>query len=626
MIRSLLCFVTILLVASTSFGATYYIATTGNDTTGTGTSGNPWATLHYGAAQLSAGDTLIVKNGTYTGTPDAGITHPHMAQITKSGTAENWITIKAETQWGAVLDGENNTVHFGIIFSTGAQYIRIEDFEIKGYKYGGISINQKDTNNIYIYRNHVHHIGNWTTTYAGLDAIETYAGDPALNYARHSTYCTFDSNLVHHIGKNSDSDPNKLNVDHGIYLRGKYHTAINNIFYNIDSGYAIKLSGWGTDVDNYCTVYNNTIIASNYNDYAFWGEIWVVSSSNTVENNIIVVPTGKESVGGAIKLVKKANGTCQANNFFRNNLTNSAKIYDFSVASDAALGCGSGVTLANNVVSVVPTFTGTVPSTTPEDYQLAVGSGAIDVGRNTGVVLDWGGTVRPQNSIYDIGAWEYVNNPAPVETSGSLTIYPTKDAYIDSSLINNNYGEVAWTGIRYDGTKQLRDLMLFDFSSLPDGATITKAEIHKYVYLTTGTGSLTDKTAYIKRLTRTDWVETGVDWDDWGSNSGDDWVLDGGDFVETYKASTTLHEQGGTDIYDVTEMVQWCGTNTSELLSVINLYTGILGITKVPWFRTREHTTDSEKVKLVIDYTAIGVPSTPLPPNRWGRLFRVFGF
>ena len=46
--------------------ATYYIATTGNDTTGNGSSGNPWATLSKAYSSSTAGDTIICAAGTYT--------------------------------------------------------------------------------------------------------------------------------------------------------------------------------------------------------------------------------------------------------------------------------------------------------------------------------------------------------------------------------------------------------------------------------------------------------------------------------------------------------------------------------------------------------------------------------
>src|SRR5688572_20366888 len=47
--------------------ATYYIATTGNDSTGTGAIGNPWQTFNKAFSVMNAGDTLFVRGGTYSG-------------------------------------------------------------------------------------------------------------------------------------------------------------------------------------------------------------------------------------------------------------------------------------------------------------------------------------------------------------------------------------------------------------------------------------------------------------------------------------------------------------------------------------------------------------------------------
>jgi hypothetical protein len=46
--------------------ADIYVATTGNDTTGDGSSGNPYATPGKAAGVASAGDTIWIKSGTYT--------------------------------------------------------------------------------------------------------------------------------------------------------------------------------------------------------------------------------------------------------------------------------------------------------------------------------------------------------------------------------------------------------------------------------------------------------------------------------------------------------------------------------------------------------------------------------
>lgn len=46
--------------------ATYYISPTGNNTTGNGSSGNPWLTITKANSSSAIGDTIILKAGTYT--------------------------------------------------------------------------------------------------------------------------------------------------------------------------------------------------------------------------------------------------------------------------------------------------------------------------------------------------------------------------------------------------------------------------------------------------------------------------------------------------------------------------------------------------------------------------------
>ncbi|MCI0702666.1 MAG: hypothetical protein L0241_16400, partial [Planctomycetia bacterium] len=64
--------------------ATFYVATTGSDSA-LGGSTTPWRTLQHAADEVQAGDTVIVRAGTYTG-----------FQITTDGTAANPIVFKAD--------------------------------------------------------------------------------------------------------------------------------------------------------------------------------------------------------------------------------------------------------------------------------------------------------------------------------------------------------------------------------------------------------------------------------------------------------------------------------------------------------------------------------------------------
>lgn len=97
--------------------ATFFVATTGNDSN-PGTEAQPWRTIGKCAATMVAGDTCIVKAGTYNET----------VTPLNSGTAGNLITYKANPGDRVVIDGQNTRARG---FDAGFKnYIRIEGFEI----------------------------------------------------------------------------------------------------------------------------------------------------------------------------------------------------------------------------------------------------------------------------------------------------------------------------------------------------------------------------------------------------------------------------------------------------------------------------------------------------------------
>jgi len=94
-------------------GATYYVATTGNNAAA-GTIAAPWETWNYAFNQLVAGDTLYIRGGTYqpTGTfSDAGYGDAFNAVTIHNinGTALNRIVVMGYPGERAILDGVNVT-------------------------------------------------------------------------------------------------------------------------------------------------------------------------------------------------------------------------------------------------------------------------------------------------------------------------------------------------------------------------------------------------------------------------------------------------------------------------------------------------------------------------------------
>jgi hypothetical protein len=67
--------------------ATYYIATTGSDFSGDGSSTNPWATINHALSKINAGDAIMVQPGTYPQSTYININDPvRHANITITGT------------------------------------------------------------------------------------------------------------------------------------------------------------------------------------------------------------------------------------------------------------------------------------------------------------------------------------------------------------------------------------------------------------------------------------------------------------------------------------------------------------------------------------------------------------
>jgi len=282
--------------------ATYYISPQGNDSN-PGTEAQPFRNIQKAADIVDPGDTVIVKDGTYI--DDDG--NNFVVVLNNGGTLGNPITFKSENKWGAVLDGQNYTTSYGWGFSANANYVRIEDFEIKGFSRDGATSNAGAQNGYY-YRNHIHHIGNYCTDGGnGLDGI--YQGATSNNF-------TYDSNVIHNIGRLhpgeqgcSPQSVNWTNHDHGLYLHGNNNLVENNIFYDNDSGWHIQILGG----DNYKIVNNtfinpsggwpeggttghilafdmtNSLIANNisYNPVTSFIYHWVQNSSSELKNNLV---------------------------------------------------------------------------------------------------------------------------------------------------------------------------------------------------------------------------------------------------------------------------------------------------------------------------------------------------
>lgn len=98
----------------------YYISEEGNDSSD-GSKKTPFATFKHALSQLKAGDTLLVKAGSYS--------EEIYIPSSLSGTERQRITIKGYGHGDAIIDGDEKNVH--LLEIDGASYITIEKLKFE---------------------------------------------------------------------------------------------------------------------------------------------------------------------------------------------------------------------------------------------------------------------------------------------------------------------------------------------------------------------------------------------------------------------------------------------------------------------------------------------------------------
>ncbi len=175
-----------LIAAPASPGATFHVATTGNDGAD-GSAATPWKTIQHAASTIPAGSTVLVHAGVYH----------EVVTVTLGGSASaGFTTIAAAPGEAAILDGTGKTVgnggQQGLFTLHNASWVRLIGFEIRNFTSSSAS---KVPLGIYVWGsgdhieildNHIHDI---TTT------VKTSAGD-ALGMAIYGSATTPISQLV----------------------------------------------------------------------------------------------------------------------------------------------------------------------------------------------------------------------------------------------------------------------------------------------------------------------------------------------------------------------------------------------------------------------------------------------
>lgn len=244
------------LISAAANAATYYVATTGSDSN-PGTITQPFLTIGKGVATITAGDTLLVRGGTY---------NEAVTIWNKYGSETAPISISSYEGETAVIDGTGTSASNAVVAIGGnSSWISFDAFEVRNGPNSGIML--YNANHINVRWNNVHDNqknGIYVTT----------ASSSAWGTTHH---VLVQENEVHHnvlrnnpIGTSWDQALSALRADYVDFIDNWVHE-------NYGEGIDYILSDHGNIIDN--EVWDN-FSADIYLDNAQYTKVdrnWVIS-------------------------------------------------------------------------------------------------------------------------------------------------------------------------------------------------------------------------------------------------------------------------------------------------------------------------------------------------------------
>ena len=367
----------------------FYVASTGSDSNA-GTSASPFLTIQHAANVVNPGDTVIVRDGTYSNPTLTGV-GSKLIVMSRGGTPANHVVFMSEHKWGAKIDGLNNSTATGFEFA--ANYIDVKGFECAGFSDACMD-NSDGGQFIDIVGNNIHDVGRYcTTTTNGRVGIFIGTSD-----------VTIEQNQIHDIGRYAPGENGCTdslyyeNNDHAIYIDASSTgannvTLKNNIFYRNERGWSVQI--YPSAVNN-LRIVNNTFLCPN--PYRA-GHITLSApvTNSVIENNISWEPT--------TGFIEYTTTSGYSNLIVTNNL-----IYKGTTGAELTpTGISSSANLDNSDPLLMSPASCAMDDPSVPNAYLRSSSPAIDAGLTIpDVTNDYAGTARPQGSHYDLGAFEFI--------------------------------------------------------------------------------------------------------------------------------------------------------------------------------------------------------------------------
>jgi hypothetical protein len=374
------------------FTAQLYVATTGNNSNSGTSKAAAKATIAAALAAASAGDTISVAPGTYTG---------NITIASGGSSGGGYVTIRSEVPRAAIISGTGAGSQAAVQINAG--YVRLQDLTVTGTLSSGVRYGvDVEASNVEVKNCHIVQICKFETAGTG------FQGGAGINFDQTSyTNISIDGNEIHDIGP----DPGVEQLVHGIYcgVAGTNFRIVNNLIYDCED---FGVHEFPTASSSGIQVVNNTISGC--------GRGILQGDGGIVRNNIVY-----NCLSANYDL--RGTGTTVGNNF--------------SGGSGNTTGTGISAGVDVRFVSI-----------TGSDFRLQSISPAVNAGTATSApATDILGVTRPQGGTVDAGCYEYVATAGGGTTGGGTTGSGSAEDGIQAAQLLNwgaviDGDEFAYTG------------------------------------------------------------------------------------------------------------------------------------------------------------------------------------
>jgi|GEM_PF-1858120 len=409
-----------------SVGATeHYVSTSGSDSN-SGSQSSPLRTISKCVSIVSAGDTCIVRGGTYR----------EKVRMARGGTAGNVVTLKNYTGERPIIDGElsretlvieaDYIVIDGIVStkskvygmkSVGNNHITFKNCEVSWSEEGGLV--SRDGSHTYVDNCEIHHsnqlharggsAGNEGLSVKDIDTFEI-KNSIVRDCAEEGIDAKYNARngKIHHNLAYRNNGPNLyIDAAHDIDVYNNYfYTTYNN---KSNVSLAVESTWNPNEYDMYNVRLYNNIIRSTYGGITMWIESGAKSFADVygirIYNNLFYDHGDK----GAVRLLTDTSIArdmeVKNNIFWKNgkNVTNPGNgVFSHNIFDSNPYG--SNAITVNDIGFV---------DESNLDFHLNSDSPGVDAGTTVNLTFDYDETGRPQGSGYDIGPYEYGGGSPP---------------------------------------------------------------------------------------------------------------------------------------------------------------------------------------------------------------------